>query len=498
MVLVSGLKNEKQNVFFYLERVTIMKNIIYCMVFIMAIGIVNAASIGISITNDSTMQPEYLAGAPGVRVGNWNSWAGGNTTFPDDIIDDSGAVTGMAATITDAGRFNDYFDGVNDQALFGDAADVFAGSGGSPRTVTCTNVPYAVYDVYCYMKDDSNGTDTNRAGSYTIGDTTYYIQGLLEGDGDPADDGTGYILSDDTTYGTGADIAEGNYCVFRSVTGESFDLIVASEYGSDGRPRNKFAGFQIVEQQVIPVVPLDRATAVSIDQDLQWSVIDPNVTHLDLYFGPEDDPNLTTPTYKRLSMEPVSTTTWEPGTMDYSKMYYWHIDLYEPNELGSDYIKVASATWSFETETPAPIIQTYSNVITALDLLPASLSAVVTDADTNLSSAAFAVTSAPEGSVYTLTQDVTDPYAPTAELATDSAGTYEVTLTVTDTEANTDEMTAQVDVYETACEAAQVDPDWAGFNAMDFDEDCDVDMEDFVSFALQWLDDRNLKAQVTY
>lgn len=221
------------------------RNLFCCLVLVGVIGVVNAGIIGVSFTNSNPMAADDLGGAPGVRVGNWNSWYSSQATLGDDevIIDDSGAATGMTVSINDTGRFNNYFSGDNDRALFGEAIDVF----NPDRTLTFTNVPYAVYDVYCYMKDDSNGTTANRAGSYTIGDVTYYVQGLVDGDGDPADDGTGYILSEDATYGTGADIDQGNYVVFRGITGDSFELFVADAYGSDGRGRNKFAGFQIVE-----------------------------------------------------------------------------------------------------------------------------------------------------------------------------------------------------------------------------------------------------------
>ncbi|MBN2512411.1 MAG: hypothetical protein JXB18_05685 [Sedimentisphaerales bacterium] len=96
-----------------------------------------------------------------------------------------------------------------------------------------------------------------------------------------------------------------------------------------------------------------------------------------------------------------------------------------------------------------------------------------------------------------VTKTNADLYAPTAEFTADYVGTYEVRLTATDSESNVTADTLQISVAEDACAAAQNAPGWAGFNFYDIDQDCDVDLMDFASFAAQWLDDRNLTDQVT-
>ncbi len=96
-----------------------------------------------------------------------------------------------------------------------------------------------------------------------------------------------------------------------------------------------------------------------------------------------------------------------------------------------------------------------------------------------------------------VTKTNTDLYAPTADFTADYAGTYEVQLTATDSENNVTTGTLQISVAEDACAAAQNAPGWTGFNLYDTDQDCDVDLADFASFAAQWLDDRNLTGQVT-
>jgi hypothetical protein len=83
-------------------------------------------------------------------------------------------------------------------------------------------------------------------------------------------------------------------------------------------------------------------------------------------------------------------------------------------------------------------------------------------------------------------------------LTADTPGFYKVRLTVTDGTNITRDI-AEVAVFDNACAAAQFNwQTWAGFNGMDFDTDCDVDLTDFAALALQWLDDRSLQAPENY
>ncbi|MBN1125162.1 MAG: hypothetical protein JXA82_09145 [Sedimentisphaerales bacterium] len=105
------------------------------------------------------------------------------------------------------------------------------------------------------------------------------------------------------------------------------------------------------------VAPLNGATAVLVDQDISWTIIDSDITTVDVYFGTEDDPNLTLkPVYKKLSKEPATTTSYDPGTLDFSTTYYWRIDAYEPNDVpGGDDILIPGPVWSFTTVPASPI-----------------------------------------------------------------------------------------------------------------------------------------------
>ena len=111
------------------------------------------------------------------------------------------------------------------------------------------------------------------------------------------------------------------------------------------------------------ISPEHKATLVGIDDDLSWTVKDD--LNIDLYFGTESDPNLSSvPAYKRLS--DVAATTWDPGTLVNDTTYYWRVDVLEPIPGGGNIVH-AGPVWSFTT-SPAnalvltdPISQTVSD-----------------------------------------------------------------------------------------------------------------------------------------
>ncbi len=92
----------------------------------------------------------------------------------------------------------------------------------------------------------------------------------------------------------------------------------------------------------------------------------------------------------------------------------------------------------------------------------------------------------------------TDNAAPTArfETLTNDLGTYTIQLTATDTASQSDSDTLTVTVAADACAAAKEVTGFA-LNYYDRDGDCDVDLEDFATFAQSWLDDKNLDGTVS-
>lgn len=199
-----------------------------------------AASIGVQFIGDgrATMAADDLAGAPGVRTGNWNNLSG--ASLDDTAIDNAGVAIGggFSATPSSTGFANrGNPPGDNDELLFNSVIDV-----SGTFTVDLVNIPYAEYDLYLYRRTEA----TDRAGGFSVdgGTTTYYLADVAGGL-NPDASGNNYVQSTDTTFGGGStDIQDGNYVVISGLTASDI-TILATAYGPT--PRNKFAGFQIVE-----------------------------------------------------------------------------------------------------------------------------------------------------------------------------------------------------------------------------------------------------------
>lgn len=192
------------------------------------------------------MATNELAGAPGVRVGYWNNFNALNLTLGDDesvYYEDGTAVGGgfqsqLTISIPATGNFSDRSVSpvTNDLKMVSGVIDTY-----TANTLTLSNIPFAQYDIYVYMFDDG----ATRSGGFTIGGTTYYARG---GAGNPATDGSGYLLSTDTTITPGDDssVDQGNYVRFANLTGAGQVLSLFAADGSTTVERNKTGGIQIV------------------------------------------------------------------------------------------------------------------------------------------------------------------------------------------------------------------------------------------------------------
>lgn len=210
----------------------------------------HAAIMSFDFTNSSTgMTPTDLAGAPGVRVGNFNNIAITSNATPailNTVIDNSGAtVSGVGVTFTPGSSTvtPGSASGSNDARLYSNFYDEF---GAPAASIQVTNIPYALYDVYFYRSaSETNGSI--RAGQFTIGAQNRYVRG---GIANPAADGTGYVVSNDTTFTPGAPSAttQGNYVVFTGLTDSTLNAsFVGVNAGDVSVLRNKAVGFQIVQ-----------------------------------------------------------------------------------------------------------------------------------------------------------------------------------------------------------------------------------------------------------
>jgi hypothetical protein len=134
-------------------------------------------------------------------------------------------------------------------------------------------------------------------------------------------------------------------------------------------------------------VPVEVA---STENDLVWSIVDPNIVEIDLYFGIENDPNLTLDPggqgYQRIDGMAVTPGQYtynleDLGTdLDYFTNYYWKVVGYEPNSLGG-LDAVPGPVWTFRTISDMPTVDPVAPVFQAV---PAGQNAVLTVASDNV------------------------------------------------------------------------------------------------------------------
>jgi hypothetical protein len=202
---------------------------------------INAAAISYSF--GSTLGATETAGAPGVNVAHWNAITSSSQTIATPV-NSSGALTGASTTFTG----NDFGitagSGTNDAHLFTGFVDQ---STSGPSTLVVSNVPYANYDVYIYMRNDTDGS--NRTGEFTIDGSNRFARGPGSADPtfkDPSQVGGGYTLSPDTTQSTAAATTEGDYVEFTNLSDSTLTVDFAVGAGGDLQ-RNKFVGLEIVQ-----------------------------------------------------------------------------------------------------------------------------------------------------------------------------------------------------------------------------------------------------------
>ena len=110
------------------------------------------------------------------------------------------------------------------------------------------------------------------------------------------------------------------------------------EIGAYGTISGTVWSFTTMSLQASNPNPTDGATGVSRTADLSWMAGFGATSH-DVYFGTSNPPPF---------IGNQTTTTFDPGEMDYSTMYYWRID--EINSSGT----TTGAIWSFTTLMSPP------------------------------------------------------------------------------------------------------------------------------------------------
>jgi hypothetical protein len=213
--------------------------------------------------SDAEMNPGDLAGAPGVRVANWNNFSHLETTLGDDeavLYDDGSTVAGgfqMDAALSAGFLVGNRSSGLtNDPQMFAGVVDERSANG---TMVSFTDIPFDQYDIYAYWRTEGAGADF--VAGFTIGGTTYYAR---DGISIPDASGNGYIRSADTTItdNTPSSVDRGNYVQFEGLTGSSQSLhLFAASSRPDDIDRNKWSGFQIVDTTPASAQPIPEPAA---------------------------------------------------------------------------------------------------------------------------------------------------------------------------------------------------------------------------------------------
>ncbi len=145
--------------------------------------------------------------------------------------------------------------------------------------------------------------------------------------------------------------------------GDPLWIRLAGDVGSDLSIDNVRVELAVIDFAIL-VAPGDGEINVPVDTILEW---DPTPDHelsskgYEVFFGAEPNelnPNydLGSPVYSGLN---ESFDPDKPGTaqadLEWNTTYYWHVDYFEPNDLGPD-TRWAGPLWSFTTAPPTPIV----------------------------------------------------------------------------------------------------------------------------------------------
>ncbi|MEJ5258670.1 MAG: LamG-like jellyroll fold domain-containing protein [Anaerohalosphaeraceae bacterium] len=141
--------------------------------------------------------------------------------------------------------------------------------------------------------------------------------------------------------------------------------------------KNLFARAVAIAMKPVQAVnnsPAHRATNVPVDlaaaeNDLIFTILDSNVSAVDVYLGPENEPNLTAkPQYRIVQNLPVTPgqNTVDlvgelPHNLTYGTDYYWRVLCYEPNAVtGIPMLTSKGPVWKFSTAAQGPVISCVS------------------------------------------------------------------------------------------------------------------------------------------
>ncbi|HOQ04692.1 MAG TPA: hypothetical protein PKY88_05715 [Anaerohalosphaeraceae bacterium] len=254
-------------------------------------------------------------------------------------------------------------------------------------------------------------------------------------------------------------------------------------------------------EEALPVKarsPLPRAAAknVPLNTHLTWtapSAYTPSRYVLRFRVRGAADPNwLVVDPVQDLAIDsdPTTTEAAVPISLDYSTTYEWKVSSFkagDPNEF-------EGPIWSFTT-VPALQVSAGPNILTWLTGGTAAVNLNGSVGCQCSPTVAWSVVSKPAGSNCV----IANPASAVTWASLDKTGTYVLKLWARDNSIPIEnEDTMEIQVFADACQAAKASP--AGYIPLphDSNSDCRVDLEDFVLFATDWLEDLSLTQNLEY
>lgn len=215
-------------------------------------------------------------------------------------------------------------------------------------------------------------------------------------------------------------------------------------------------------------------------------VIDPNTGYV-------KDPNFLIYAEPILVDQPLNTLDLSLATtlpLTYGKDYFWRVDVRD--DSNPEQGVVVGPVWKFTASNTPPLVDAGQTVYTWLvdGSVVVQMTPIVTD-DGRPN---------PPGAYTVLWEEVHDdpavtidnPTSETTAVTITAVGSYVLKLTVDDSELSVSD-TVTINVYNDACDAAKGVPGYTPL-AADFDNDCDVDLDDFVVLSSDWLQSTALDA----
>jgi PKD repeat protein len=281
-------------------------------------GTANIISVNFCDWNGATVPPRNpmlsisLAGAPGVRVDNWNNIqasTGTNRTGSTLVYDDGTTVGGafkIAYTSPRAGgqAANTL---LNDALMFSGYDQVW---NNQTNKVVLTDIPFANYDIYIY----ADAANANGGGRISMeGQQDYWVKTLAAMLINTTNNtGAGYKQITYTTQesavsGPGG---SGNYVLYSGLSGSSQTFTTAAMYMGNANHRLALAGFQIVQIAEAPPVAGFTASPTSGVSSLAVTFTDTSIGSITNRFWDFGDGATTNTTATSLNHTYASTGTY--------------------------------------------------------------------------------------------------------------------------------------------------------------------------------------------